>query len=732
MRHATAPMLIAALCAACTSGKRFESRPESTPVYPSPAPVPALSGGPLKTLADVQNAAARTNSVVDLPSFERTPAELAASVLVALGEADRRLDALGAQPLDGATFDSTIAAIDDIIYPVITVANRISLMKETQTDPALRAAATEQVDVISAWQVKTAYREDVYRACKAYADALGAGARPAPAGEDRKLFTDTMRDYRRAGLHLPKETRDKVEALQKEILRLSNEFNSNITEARHELRFSKAELAGVPEDFLRQVAQPDGSYTLLANVTPHYVTVSQNAANPEVRRRLETARMSLAMGVNSALLDRIVALRDEAAAALGHASWADYQVEPRMAKTAARAVAFLDDLRAGLEPKFREELAEFGAMKGADTGEKSPTIHSWDWRYYENQLKKRKYEVDAEALRAYFPLDACLAGMFRVYEAIFGLRLHPIDAPYVWFGGVTLWAASDARTGEIMGLFYLDMLPREGKYTHFAQFDIIGGRERPDGRRQAPVVALVCNFNPPVPASGEQPAKPSLLSHSEVETLFHEFGHALHSILTRAHRAQFAGTNVPRDFVEAPSQMLENWVWDAGVLNSFAADYRDPLKKIDPALIERMKEARLATAGVYWRRQAALALGDLRLHLAPTPGAPKSAQKIINETFAEVFIAPPEGTSFGAFWGHLTGYDAGYYGYSWSRAIAEDMASQFAASPDGWMSASVGRRLRDEVYAVGGSREADETIRAFLGRDWTVTPFLTSIGATQR
>jgi len=287
---------------------------------------------------------------------------------------------------------------------------------------------------------------------------------------------------------------------------------------------------------------------------------------------------------------------------------------------------------------------------------------------------------------------------------------------------VNLYATLDAATGEPLGLFYLDNFPREGKYNHFAQFGIIGGRRLPDGRYQRPAVALVCNFAAP------SADRPSLLDHREVETLFHEFGHALHSMLTRANYGRFAGTSVPLDFVEAPSQMLENWAWDDAVLNGFAADYRDPSKRIDPTILAKMREAKLATSGTYYRRQVGLALSDLSLHAARPGDAPKDSQKIVNEVFGKVFIAPPEGTNFAAYWGHLTGYDAGYYGYLWSEAVAADMGSVFEAAPGRFLDPVVGRRLRDEIYAVGGSREAEESIRRFLQRDRSSEPFLKHVG----
>ena len=247
-------------------------------------------------------------------------------------------------------------------------------------------------------------------------------------------------------------------------------------------------------------------------------------------------------------------------------------------------------------------------MKVKETGDANAKIYVWDWRYYANQLKKTKYNVDAEQLRVYFPYQRVLDGMFTIYQRIFGLKFERVEAPYKWIGDLQFYAVSDRKTGEPLGLFYLDMFPREGKYNHFAQFGIIEGKLLPDGRYQRPVCALVCNFPPP------QPDKPSLLSHDEVETLFHEFGHAMHTILTRAKYSRFSGTSVPQDFVEAPSQMLENWAWDKTVLDSFAADYRDPRKKIPQEILDQLKASRLATMGMFYRRQLSFGLMDLALH----------------------------------------------------------------------------------------------------------------------
>jgi thimet oligopeptidase len=393
-----------------------------------------------------------------------------------------------------------------------------------------------------------------------------------------------------------------------------------------------------------------------------------------------------------------------------------------MAKTAAAAQDFLEKLKAGLQPKFEAELKEFQALKAKDTATPDAKIQVWDWRYYHNQYKKEKFTVDAEKLKVYFPYERTLAGMFAIYERIFGLRIEPVEAPAKWVPDLQFYAVSDATTSQPLGLFYLDMFPREGKYNHFAQFGLIEGKLLANGKYQRPVVALICNFPPP------SPDQPSLLPHRDVETLFHEFGHALHSILTMAQRARFSGTSVPRDFVEAPSQMLENWVWDKKVLDSFAGDYRNPSEKIPAELIAKLKEAKLATEGTFYRRQLSFGLLDLALHMQIRHGAKTDCVKLSNRVLSEVFLPVPEDTAFVAYFGHLTGYDAGYYGYAWADAIAADLATVFEKSPKGFFDESAGRRLRDEIYAPGDSREVDISIERFLGRPRSIEPFLRKVG----
>ena len=668
-------------------------------------------------LREFQQRAAKYNSVITLPQFETTTNEVATTLRQTIANGNAALDKIGALQPKQVTFKNTVVSLDDAAYQISLVANRLNLIKETSTNETVRDAATDAVKQLEEWVVGLDYREDVYKALKAFADT-----KPRLKGEDAKLFSETMRDYRRAGLDLPKPQRDEVEKMRKELSGLTTDYESNINKAQKPVKFTKAELEGLPEDFLQRTKTGDDEYTVLANVTTDYLRVLDNTKSEATRKRLETERDNLARAENIPLLEKILPLRDDIAKKLGYKSWADYQTEVKMVKNAATAIDFLEKLKTGLQPKFDAELAEFRRLKVRETGDSNAIINIWDWRYFSNQLKKEKYNIDAEQLRVYFPYQRVLEGMFTIYQKIFGLKFEAVHAPYKWIGDLQLYAVSDSKTGEPLGLFYLDMFPREGKYNHFAQFGIIEGKLLPDGKYQRPTCAVVCNFPPPSKDS------PSLLNHQDVETLFHEFGHAMHTILTRASYSRFSGTSVPRDFVEAPSQMLENWVWDKKVLDSFAADYRDPSKKIPAEILDKLKEAKLATEGTRYRRQLSFGLTDLALHTQIHDQNANQALPLSNKVLGDVFFPMPPDTAFVAYFGHLMGYDAGYYGYAWADVIAADMATVFEHSPNGYFDESAGRRLRKEIYEVGDSRDVNISIEKFLGRPRSLNPFLKKIG----
>lgn len=678
---------------------------------------PIASVAQISDLAAFEGSAGKFGAVVTLPQFETTTNEVFGAVKETIRSVDAALDRVGAIEPGKVTFDNSVRALDDLVWQIGVTANRLSLIKETSTESAVRDAATDALKELQKWMVGLEYREDVYRTIKAFADT-----KPKLEGEDAKLLAETLRDYRRAGLDLPKVQRAEVERLRKELTGLATDFDSNINKAEKVVKFTRAQLEGVPEDFLQQVKSGDNEFSVMANVTWQYLMVMDNAKREETRRTLEVTRDNLARQENLPLLEKILPLRDDIAHRLGYKTWADYQTEVKMVKNAATAINFLEELKKGLQPKFDAEVAEFRKIKVRETGDANAQIHIWDWRYFSNQLMKEKYSVDAEQLRVYFPYQRVLDGMFSIYQKIFGLRFEPVKPPYKWISDLQLYAVSDSQSGEPLGLFYLDMFPREGKFNHFAVFGLIDGKLLPNGKYQRPVVALVCNF--PSPAGG----KPSLLSHSDVETLFHEFGHAMHGILTRAKFARFSGSNVPRDFVEAPSQMLENWVWDKSVLDSFAADYRNPTRKIPSEILAKLKESNLATKGTWYRRQLSFGLVDLALHTQIHDNNAAEVLPLSNKVLGEVFFPLAPDTAFVAYFGHLMGYDAGYYGYAWADAIAADMATVFQKAPKGYYDETAGRRLRREIYEPGDSRDVNVSIEKFLGRPRSLEPFFKKIG----
>jgi len=680
---------------------------------PPPAPTPIAEGN----LQEFISRTAKFNSVIAIPTFETTTNEINAAVEKAIASGNAALDRIGKLTIAEVNFTNTVLALDDLGSQLSFTDNRLSVIQQTSTNADIRDGATEALRNLEGWMVKIDYREDVYRALKAYADT-----KPKLQGEDAKLLLETMRDYRRAGLDLPKADRDEVERMRTELSSVSLDFEKNVEDAKAPVKFTKAQLEGLPDDFLKQVKTGDDEYTVMANITVNYLRVLDNARQEDTRKRITIAACNLAREQNIPLLQKMLVLRDGIAHKLGYKTYADYETETKMVKNAATAITFEEKLKTGLQPKMDAELEEFRKMKVTDTGDANTKINIWDWRYYANQLKIQKYNVDAEQLRVYFPYQHVLDGMFAIYQHIFGLKFERVEPPYKWVGDLQLYAVSDAKTGEPLGLFYLDMFPRDGKYHHFAQFGIVEGKLLPDGKYQRPVCALLCNF--PTPTDDH----PSLMSHDDVETIFHEFGHAMHTILTRAKYSRFSGTSVPQDFVEAPSQMLENWAWDKSVLDTFAADYRDPSKKIPGDILAKLKEARLATEGSYYRRQLSFGMMDLALHTQIHASNANETLPLSNKVLGDVFLPMPPDTAFVAYFDHIIGYGAGYYGYAWSDAIAADMATVFEKSPHGYFDVQAGMRLRKEIYEVGDSRDVNISIEKFLDRPRSLQPFLKKLG----
>jgi Zn-dependent oligopeptidase len=345
------------------------------------------------------------------------------------------------------------------------------------------------------------------------------------------------------------------------------------------------------------------------------------------------------------------------------------------------------------------------------------TVQVWDWRYYDTQQRKTDYGVDPFEVAAYFPLDSVLNGMFDLVQETFGLTFEEEDASDAWHPDVRLFSIADAESGEQLAHFYLDLFPREGKFGHAAEFPLILSRRLEDGSYQNPVCAMVANFTKPTKSA------PSLLQHSEVETLFHEFGHVLHQNLGRTELTRFSGTNVERDFVEAPSQIMQHWVWRPEVLKKFAR-HHETGEPIPDALVDKLVEARQLNIAVHQLRQLQFGWLDQEIH---KPGPSKDLVQALKDA-ADISLLPhPEGTFSLSSFGHLMGgYDAAYYGYMWSEVFGDDMFSVFEEK--GATNPEVGMAYRREVLERGGSVDADEMLRKFLGREPDNKAFLNKLG----
>src|SRR5437868_11396341 len=336
------------------------------------------SAADLKTVDDFGAAAAKANAVLTIPDWEQTPEAVDASMKQAIAKANAALDQIGAQDLSKVTFKTTVVALDDATYQAGLAANKATIIKETNTNPAMRTAGENAVKAFQEWAVGIDYREDVYKAIKAFADM-----HPKLTGEDEKLLRETLRDYRRAGLELPRDQRKEVEQLRKELSKLGTDFDSNIVKATAPVMFTKADLDGLPDSFFASpgIKTGDDVYTVMANVTWQFNTVEENAKSEATRKQLYVIRETLAKDTNVSVLNQMLVLRDKIALRLGYKSWDDYQTEIKMAKTGANAEKYINDLTIGIQPKFASEVAEFQKMKAADTNDPSAKIEVCDWRY---------------------------------------------------------------------------------------------------------------------------------------------------------------------------------------------------------------------------------------------------------------------------------------------------------------------------------------------------------------
>jgi thimet oligopeptidase len=611
------------------------------------------------------------------------------------------------------TYDNTLRPLDAAIGRLWLAYGRSAFMARVHPDAAVRDAGQAAEEKLTKWQVDLPFRSELAAAVRGYAqtgDAAGLSA------ERRRLLDHWLRDFRRAGHDLSDDDRREVQRLRERLVELEVAFQRNVDEFQDGLELTRDELAGLDDAYIERLrpGERPGTYRVSMDYPEAYPFLDQ-AQRRDLREQLEFKFFNRARAENVPLLDEVLRIRRRIAELLGYPSWAAFAIEVKMAATPERVSEFYASLLGPLQAKAADELERMRRLLEADTGE--TTLQSWDRRYYDDQIRRREFGIDAAAVAAYFPLEQVVEGMFELTGDVFGLDYRALPASTAWHPDVRLYEIIDRDSGQRIAHFYADLFPRDGKFGHAAAFVLVPGMRLADGSYQQPVSSIVANFTKP--AAGA----PSLLRHDEVVTLFHEFGHILHQTLTRAETARFTGTETEGDFVEAPSQIMEHWAWNADVLRRFARHHHTG-EAIPEQLVQQLVAARDLNVATKTLRQCYYGLLDRALH---GPEQERDLERIYREAWSVTGVPLHEGTYDPASFAHLVGgYDAGYYGYLWSKVYGDDMFSRF--EQEGITSPQVGRDYRREVLEMGGSRDGMEHLRAFLGREPSDEAFLRLLG----
>ncbi|WP_242337593.1 MULTISPECIES: M3 family metallopeptidase [Anaeromyxobacter] len=606
----------------------------------------------------------------------------------ARAEADRlkAMPAPRAAPAALAAFDAAFGALSD-------AASRASLARNVHPDPRMRDAAERSEQEIDALSTELSLDRGLY-------DAIAALDVSGEDGATRYYLQKSLRDFRRAGVDRDEATRTRVRALREELVRIGQEFGRNIKDDVRRIELAPAELDGLPEDWRRaHPAGPEGKVVVTTDNTD-YVPFMTYARSERAREALWRLYRLRGHPKNLDVLARMLSRRAELARLLGYESWAAYVTEDKMIGSDRAAAEFVEKIARAAEARMRRDFGQLLARKREDVPG-AERVEPWDSAYLQERVKAEQYGFDSQSVRPYLDYARVKDGVLDVTGRLFGIAYRPVpDAP-VWHAEVE---AYDVVEGEkLVGRVYLDMHPRDGKYKHYAQFTLASGQ----AGRQLPEGVLVCNF--PRPQGGA----PALMEHGDVKTFFHEFGHLLHHVLGGHTRwAGQSGVATEWDFVEAPSQMLEEWVWDPGVLAGFAR-HVDTGAPLPADAVRRMKAADEYGKGLMVRQQMFYAATSLELHRRD----PKSLDTTALVAELQERYTPfrhVDGTYFHESFGHLDGYSAIYYTYMWSLVIAKDLFGPFREK--GLMDPEPARRYRRAILEPGGSKPAAELVKDFLGR----------------
>ncbi len=673
-----------------------------------------------------------------LPRYtEVKPEHVTPAVDQLLAENRALVDKLAAEA-GPPTWDGFAAPLEDANERLSRAWGQVSHLHSVLDSPELREVYNENLPKITQYYAELGQHEGLFRRFKALA---ASPEYPTLSAARRKIINNELRDFRLGGAELPDDRKARFMAIQEEMAKLSAKFEENLLDATN--AWSKVvedaeALAGVPDDvkqMFAEMAQADGRTGWKLNLqAPSYLPVMQFCSNRALREEMYRAYVTRASEFgpadldNTPLITQIVKLRQEAARLLGYPDYAHVSLVPKMAQTPAEVLDFLDELARRAKPYAERDMAELREYAAKDLD--LPDLQAWDVAYASEKLREARYAFSEQEVKQYFQEPRVLAGLFRLIETLYGLEIRESQAP-TWHASVKFFDIRDRsgkpgvqQGGQLVGQFYLDLYARDSKRGGAWMDDAIT-RRRTRGGIQTPVAYLNCNFARPVGG------KPALLTHDEVITLFHEFGHGLHHLLTRVEDLGVSGINgVEWDAVELPSQFMENFCWEWDVLKHMTAhvDTGEPLPQ---ALFDKMLAAKNFQAGMQTMRQIEFALFDMHLHHDFDPAGPKSALDLLNEIRRQVAVViPPDYNRFPNNFSHIFagGYAAGYYSYKWAEVLSADAYSLF--EENGVLNPEVGHRFWSEILAQGGSRPAIESFKAFRGREPTIDALLRHNGMT--
>jgi thimet oligopeptidase len=611
-------------------------------------------------------------------------------------------------------FKNTIQAFDDLYNKVLLADGIMSIFSNASADSSIRTAGQEGEQALDKFISDMGLDENLYKAFKDYSFSHEA---KQLKGWQKKFLTESLENFERNGFALSADKRLELQKINNRIIDLSLEFDKNIAAYKDQLLVSEEDMKGLSEDFVKSRKKEGDKYIITLD-GPSYSTFMKYAESEPMRKALYIKYNNRASDKNLDVLKQLLTERQKKAKLLGFSSYGAWQTASRMVKNTETVWAFENSLMTRVKEKTAQDVNELLQVKRKYLNDQDVSaITPWEASFYNNLLIKEKYALDQEKLQEYLVLDNVMSGLFQTTEKLFGIQYKEVKNAPVWHKDVRAFDVTQA--GKPLGRFYLDLFPRENKYTHAACFPIRKGKLTSQGYQQ-PVAALICNFNTPTAD------KPALLTHQQAVTFFHEFGHVLHNMLTTAEFSTLSGTSTKRDFVEAPSQIFENWVWSYDVLKLFAKHYKTG-EVLPKSMYDKMIASRNVGSGIAASAQIFYGVVDMTLHDKYDPEGPKTTTDVVKELTNSIMpYQYLEGTNFHAAFGHLNGYGASYYGYMWSKVYAEDMFSIFEKT--GILNPATGKRYRDIILAKGGSSDEFELVKQFLSRQPNQEAFFRSLG----